>query len=91
MPKLVNGHEVMTSQEWMQLGYPVFVAAALEEINTDHIENGASTVLYSKEDFAAMSIWDQLDVTLDWNGIIGFTSYIVEAVRALDKLDASKE
>ena len=83
MPKVVKDIEVMTSQEWMQLGYPVFVAAALEEINTDEAER-EGRILWTPEAFAAESVWNQLDIILDWNGIIGYTSYILEAVRSLD-------
>jgi hypothetical protein len=75
----------MTSQEWMRLGYPVWVSAALEELNTDEVEREGK-VLYEPEYFATMDVWDQLDVVLDWNGIIGYTSNILEAVRGLDRM-----
>jgi hypothetical protein len=84
MPKTVNGHAVMTSQEWMQLGYPVFVSAALEESNTAAAEEGDSFGFVTPETFKLMSAEEQLGFALEWNGIIGYTSYIYEAALQLD-------
>lgn len=92
MPREINGHSFLTSQEWMQLGYPVFVSAALEESNEHEAEmNQYGNGIITPEQFAELSAEDQLDFALTWNGIIGYTSYILETVRCLDKLGASKE
>jgi hypothetical protein len=89
MPKTVNGMEVMTSQEWMRLGYPVFVSAALEAINTDRAEDGCG-IEHTPEVVSMLTTEDLMDDVLRWEGIVGFTSNIVESVRGLDKLKGAR-
>lgn len=81
----------MTSQEWMQLGYPVFVASTLEQHNTDWAEEECDPDrLMQPARFALLSVEDQMDFALSYEGIIGYTSSIVEAVTKLNQLKGGK-
>ena len=82
MPKTVNNQPVMTSQEWLQLGYPMFVASALEELNTASAEEGDSQL--TVEQVRQTDTEDLMGLCMSWEGIIGYTSRIIEAVRKLD-------
>ena len=90
MPKTVEGFfdnptvEVLTYRDWRELGYPEFVCTALEVMNTTFAQDGDEQV--TPEIFAARSVQDQMNTILVWEGIIGFSYSIVEAVRGLDKL-----
>lgn len=87
MPKLVKETEVMTAQEWMQLGYPAFVASALEGLNTDLVETDDDPEgMLTPERAAAQGTESLMRECMEWEGIIGYTSQIVDAVRKLDKM-----
>lgn len=44
---------------------------------------------WSEEELAAMSNFELMDTYLTWNGIIGFTSDIMETVNAIWNVDLS--
>ena len=88
--RLVNNIEFLTSQEWMQLGYPVFITAALEKHNEDAAEEGDKHSIITPSMFAAKHPREQLDFALCYEGIIGYTRYIWEACNRLTALEKAK-
>lgn len=79
-------NEVLTSQQWMQHGLPVFVSSALEAMDREDVEEGRGPYFSRHEaETIARPTEELMDVALTWEGIIGYTSYITEAVRKLDQ------
>ena len=86
MPRTVNNHSFLTAQEWMQRGLPIFVASALEEFNASEADmNQYGCSILTPENVDNWDTQTALDFALEWNGIIGYTSNIIDAVRALDE------
>jgi len=62
----------LTEAAWIALGYPPFIAEALEgqEISTRQLKNMSSAEVFEQ--------------VLNWHGIIGYAQTIIEAYRFLE-------